>query len=129
MNKHYFLSCRKQYDISGKSSKLYTQNNGKYLSLLQLLVEFQTVMQITLASFLKAIVIVENISWTYWINGGKSSLKNNFMRPNCQIFFIIADCRPDSSRLEQLSVTIRYVDVTNENDNGEICERFLGLSL
>ena len=39
-------------------------------------------------------------------------------------FSIIADCTPDISHTEQLSITIRHVNISNEKV--EICERFLG---
>jgi hypothetical protein len=44
-------------------------------------------------------------------------------------FSIIADCTPDIIySCEQLSVTIWHVDVTNENNNNEMCEWFLGFT-
>jgi hypothetical protein len=43
-------------------------------------------------------------------------------------FSVTADCTPDIIHLEQLSVTVRYVDVTNENNDNEICERFLAFT-
>jgi hypothetical protein len=50
------------------------------------------------------------------------------MRSECKIFSLIADCTPDISHVEQLSVTVKYVDVTNGGDDNEICERFLGFT-
>jgi hypothetical protein len=47
---------------------------------------------------------------------------------NIKIVSIIAVCTPDISLVEQLSMTIRFVDLTNENTDAEICERFLGFT-
>jgi hypothetical protein len=33
---------------------------------------------------------------------------------NAKYYFIIADCTPDISHMEQLSLTIRFVDLKNE---------------
>ncbi|KAF2889414.1 hypothetical protein ILUMI_16759 [Ignelater luminosus] len=42
-------------------------------------------------------------------------------------FSVIADCTPDTSHVEQLSLTIRFADLTND-DEIEICERLLGFT-
>jgi hypothetical protein len=43
---------------------------------------------------------------------------------------IIADCTPDISQVERLSLTIRFIDLTNENADADadICGRFLGFT-
>jgi hypothetical protein len=41
-------------------------------------------------------------------------------------FSIIADCTPDTSHVEQLSITIRYVNFCDNDIEVEICERFMG---
>jgi hypothetical protein len=40
-------------------------------------------------------------------------------------FSMTADCAPDISHVEQLSLTVRFIDLTNENADAEICEQFL----
>jgi hypothetical protein len=47
---------------------------------------------------------------------------------NAKYFSIIANCTPDISHVEQLSQTTRFVDLTNENADAEICEQFLGFT-
>jgi hypothetical protein len=47
---------------------------------------------------------------------------------NAKYFSIIADCIPNIGHVEQLSLMIRFVDLTNENADAEICERFLGFT-
>jgi hypothetical protein len=48
---------------------------------------------------------------------------------NKKYFSIIANCIPDIIHVEQLSLTIRFVDLTNENADAEICEWFPGFTL
>jgi hypothetical protein len=43
-------------------------------------------------------------------------------------FSTIAECTPDFSCVEQRSMTTRYVDITNENNGNEICEKFPGFA-
>ncbi|XP_023210058.1 uncharacterized protein LOC111612994 [Centruroides sculpturatus] len=97
---------------------LYTPNNGNFLGLVQLLGKFDSVMM----EHLRRIVNKE----TYVHYFGKhiqneligllgSEVQNkNLNRVKSSYFSIILDCTPDVSRVEQLSLTLRFVD-TNES--------------
>jgi hypothetical protein len=47
---------------------------------------------------------------------------------SAKYFSAKTDCTPDIGHVERLSVTIRYVDITNENNDNENREQFLGFT-
>ncbi|KAK7871552.1 hypothetical protein R5R35_010352 [Gryllus longicercus] len=114
----------------GTSDKLYTKNNGKYLGLIQLMAKCDPVMQDHISQILRNESRVHYCSKTIaneLIQVLAQEVKSEIILiiQKVKYFSIIADCTPDVSRIEQLSLTLRYVDVINKNDEVEICERFI----
>ena len=96
------------------SDKLFTPNNGKFLGLVQLLGKFDPIME----EHLK-LAKTGNISDHYCgknvqnelidLMGGKVTSEIVSRAKNAIYYPIIADCTPDVSHVEQLSLTIRFV--------------------
>ncbi|XP_033226810.1 zinc finger MYM-type protein 1-like [Belonocnema kinseyi] len=113
----------------GTSDTLYTSNNGKFLGLVQFLAKYDLVMQNQVTRAMNG-----DISDHYC---GKT-IQNELIdlmaeKVNAEIisrakvaiyYAIVADCTPNISRKEQLSFTIRFVDLTD--DTVQIKEHFLG---
>ena len=112
----------------GSSDKLYTPNNGKFLGLVQLIGKFDPIMQ----EHLK-LAMAGDISDHYCgkdiqnelINLMGEKVKSEILSraKNSKYYSIIADCTPDISHIEQLSLTIRFADLSN--DNISIKEHFI----
>nr|XP_004213232.2 zinc finger MYM-type protein 1-like [Hydra vulgaris] len=114
----------------GSSDKLFTPQNGKFLGLKQMLAKFDPVMQKHLA-----LAIKDDTSDHYC----KKNIQNELIdlmsqKVNDEIinrvlkavyYSIIVDCTPDISSKEQLSLTIRIVDLSLDI-RVEIKEYFLG---
>lgn len=104
----------------GTSDKLYTPNNGKFLSLVQLIGKFDPVMQEHLR-----LATTGNISDHYCgkdIQNELIDLMGEKVRSEIvsrvkisKYYSIIADCTPDISHIEQLSFTIRFADLSDDN--------------
>lgn len=113
----------------GTSDKLYTPHNGKFLGLVQLLAKFDPVMENHLSLAMKS-----DISDHYCGKNIQNELislmaeKVNHviaLKALKAIYYsIIADCTPDNSRKEQLSLTIRFVDLSD--DTLQVKEHFVG---
>ncbi|KAJ8672643.1 hypothetical protein QAD02_003902 [Eretmocerus hayati] len=113
----------------GSSDKLFTPKNGKFLGLVQLLAKFDPVMEHYLALAMSGDItshycgkniqnelislMAEKVDVAYT---DKGSLANYFS--------IIADCTPNISKGEQLSILARIVDISGPEV--EIEEYFLG---
>jgi len=112
----------------GTSDKLYTPNNGKFLGLVQLIGKFDPIMQ----EHLK-LAMAGDISDYYCgkdiqnelidLMGEKVKSEILSAAKNSKYYSIIADCTPDISHIEQLSLTIRFADLSN--DNISIKEHFI----
>lgn len=116
--------------FKGSSDKLFTPHNGKYLGLIELFAKFDPIMQTHINRILR-----KEISDHYC---GKN-ITNEFIALMAQevdlqiiskiqsskYYSIIADCTPDISHTEQLSLTLRYVDLSQEK-KVEVKETFLG---
>ncbi|XP_068989239.1 zinc finger MYM-type protein 1-like [Neodiprion pinetum] len=104
----------------GSSDKLYTPNNGKFLGLVQLLGKFDPVME----EHLK-LATTGGISDHYCgkdiqnelidLMGEKVTSEIISRVKNAKYYSIIADCTPDISHVEQLSLTMRFADLTDAN--------------
>lgn len=104
----------------GTSDKLYTPNNGKFLGLVQLIGKFDPVMQEHLR-----LATTGNISDHYCgkdIQNELIDLMGEKVRSEIvsrvkisKYYSIIADCTPDISHIEQLSFTIRFADLSDDN--------------
>lgn len=104
----------------GTSDKLYTPNNGKFLGLVQLLGKFDPIMQ----EHLK-LAMARDISDHYCgkdiqnelidLMGEKVKSEIVSRAKNSKYYSIIADCTSDISHIEQLSLTIRFADLSDDN--------------
>ncbi|XP_065645572.1 zinc finger MYM-type protein 1-like [Hydra vulgaris] len=113
----------------GSSDKLYAVNNGKFLGLVQLLAKFDPIMlnHVTLA--LKGYISDHYCGKTIqneMIDIMASKLTNIIISKALKstYYSIIADCTPDVSHKEQLSLTIRIVNISEYPI--KINEHFLG---
>jgi hypothetical protein len=129
INEHYFVSCRKQYGTWRKSGKLYTQKKHIQVSI-QLLAKLDPVMQDHISHILKD-KLPDHYHRKYILNklteltAEKVHSKIISCAQSAKCFSIIADCTPDISHMEQLSVTIRYVDVTNNSSHKRLTDVIL----
>jgi hypothetical protein len=119
--------------FQGSSNKLYTHTSGKYLGLVQLLAKFDPVMQEHVSHILKGELgdhyCRKNIlSKLIELMTERVNSKLISCAQNAKYFSIIANCTSDISHVEQLFLMTRFVDLTNENADAEICERFLGFT-
>ena len=115
--------------LRGSSDKLYTPNNGKYLGLIQLIAKFDPILQEHINRILRKEIADhycgKNIANEFISLMGIEVVNQIVLQiQKAKYFSIIADCTPDISHTKQLSITIRYVNISNEKV--EICERFLG---
>ncbi|XP_047124137.2 uncharacterized protein LOC101241093 [Hydra vulgaris] len=113
--------------LQGSSDKLFTPQNGKFLGLIQMLAKFDPVMQ-------KHLALADTSDHYCGKNIQNELIDLMSQKVNDEIinrvlkavyYSIIADCTPDISRKEQLSLTIRIVDLSLDI-RVEIKEYFLG---
>ena len=113
----------------GSSDKLFTPNNGKYLGLIELFAKFDPVMTEHVNRILRGEIkdhyCGKNVANEFIELMAKEVDSEIILRiQKAKYFTIIADCTPDISHTEQLSLTIRYVNLFE--DRVEVCESFLG---
>lgn len=110
-----FLSGR-NLSFRGSSDKFNTLNNGNFLGLVELLSKFDSVMmehlrrvinQETHVHYCSKMIQNELIS----LLAGEVRNKILSLLKEAKYFSIILDCTPDVSHIEQLSFTVRFVDI------------------
>lgn len=117
----------------GKTEHLFLPNNGNFLKLVELLAEFDPVMEehvrrIQRESDKWSVTYLSNNIQDELINlmGNKVLNKIIELIKQAKYFSIIADCTPDVSHVEQLSLTIRIVNFDSIQKSYEIEEFFIG---
>ncbi|XP_026378744.1 uncharacterized protein LOC113273201 [Papaver somniferum] len=111
----------------GDSEKIYTKNNGNFLSFIEVLAKYDPVLKYHLESIEKNEMRYHYLS--HKIQNELISMLADETRKlilkkihEAKYFSIILDCTPDVSRREQMSIIIRCVDVST----ARIEEYFLG---
>lgn len=115
------------------NERLFAADNGNFLKLVELLAEFDPVMEDHLKKIQR-----ESKKWSvsYLSNNILNELINlmgkavfgkiiNVVK-SAKYFSIIADCTPDVNHIDQLSLTIRIVSHSSVNNQYEIQENFIG---
>jgi hypothetical protein len=112
----------------GCNSKLYEDNNGNFIGMVEMIADFDPIMQEHVQR------ITNDQTRIYYIGHGIHNEMINLLviAIQCEIIkkikdskyiSIILDCTPDMSHQEQLSLIIRYVDTSS---NSVCIESFLG---
>ncbi|XP_022889016.1 uncharacterized protein LOC111404441 [Olea europaea var. sylvestris] len=116
----------------GDNKKIYQENNGIFLSMIQMITEFDPVMQ-------EHVCRIKNKEIHYHYLGHKiqnelilmlaGEIKKIIIEKlkNSKYFFVILDCTPDTSHEEQMSIILRCVDISASPVKVE--EFFLGFLL
>ncbi|KAK5648627.1 hypothetical protein RI129_003519 [Pyrocoelia pectoralis] len=104
-----FLSAQ-NLAFRGSSDKLYENNNGNFIKLVELFAKFDPVMESHVERALQQKNRVHYLS--------KDTIRK------CKYYSIILDCTPDASKTEQMTLIMRFVSCDNGIVN--IRENFLG---
>jgi hypothetical protein len=113
----------------GSNSKLYEDSNGNFLGLIEMLAEFDPVIQEHVRRITNEETHAHYLDYKIQnelLHLLSSSIRTELVQKvkRSKYFSIILDCTPDASHQEQMSLIIRYVDLSSSH----VCieESFLG---
>jgi Domain of unknown function (DUF4371) len=117
--------------LRGSSDTLLSAHNGIFLKIVELLGKFDPLMrehiQRSSSKEIKTHYLGKNIQnelISLIVDEIKNRIINDFR--SAKYYSLIADCTPDISPKEQMSIIVRFVKINSTECEVEICEHFVG---